>query len=232
MRPDSKKPECSKYSGFTLIEVLLSLLIVVLLVAVLLPVVYLAREKGRQSACLSNLRQIGIAFKAYAEDNDGTYPSPGRWVQWRSKGVSDLHCPSVKVPEDRRERDRLGNVAGYAVNIHILASDFEPTEQGAETRIKYPATTVALFDTTLGADLLLAPDPCLYIAPCSYAGHPKGYQRHSGGGNYAFCDGHARWYRPEEVRGAFATDPTDTFNGFNDGKTPSFAIEPGAPTPP
>jgi prepilin-type N-terminal cleavage/methylation domain-containing protein/prepilin-type processing-associated H-X9-DG protein len=60
--------------GFTLIELLVVVAIIAILAAILMPVFAQAREKGRQSYCLSNLRQMGAAMMLYTEDNDGFYP--------------------------------------------------------------------------------------------------------------------------------------------------------------
>ena len=70
-------PSClraSVPSAFTLIELLVVISIVALLIALLLPTIRQARERARQVACLSNLRQMGIAFAAYRADFDDRYP--------------------------------------------------------------------------------------------------------------------------------------------------------------
>jgi prepilin-type N-terminal cleavage/methylation domain-containing protein len=64
----------SSRRGFTLIELLVVIAILAILMALLLPALALAREKGWRTACLSNLRQMGIAIRAYATDNDGRIP--------------------------------------------------------------------------------------------------------------------------------------------------------------
>ncbi|MFA0749745.1 MAG: hypothetical protein SLRJCFUN_000148 [Candidatus Fervidibacter sp.] len=56
--------------GFTLTEMLVVIAVIAILTAVLLPVFSTVREKARQNACLSNLRQIGTALNAYAQDYD------------------------------------------------------------------------------------------------------------------------------------------------------------------
>jgi len=67
-------PSTSSCRAFTLIELLVVTAIIAVLAALLLPALSSAREKGRRTVCLSNLRQVGIATHAYASDNDGRIP--------------------------------------------------------------------------------------------------------------------------------------------------------------
>jgi prepilin-type N-terminal cleavage/methylation domain-containing protein/prepilin-type processing-associated H-X9-DG protein len=64
--------------GFTLIELLTVIAIIGILAGILIPVVGRVRESARNSACLSNLRQIGTAFHLHANDRDGTFPPSQR----------------------------------------------------------------------------------------------------------------------------------------------------------
>lgn len=62
---------------FTLIELLTVVAILAVLVAILLPALQNARETGRSAGCLSNLRQLGIEFPAFAANHDGMLPPAG-----------------------------------------------------------------------------------------------------------------------------------------------------------
>ena len=76
-------------SAFTLIELLVVIAIISILAALLVPAVRSALERARQTACASNLRQLGLAAHAYAYDHDGllpylAYSSSIRW--WTKLG--------------------------------------------------------------------------------------------------------------------------------------------------
>ncbi len=60
--------------GFTLIELLVVISVISLLVAVLMPVLAVTRQRGKTLLCLSNLRQLAIAAHVYTDNNDGYYP--------------------------------------------------------------------------------------------------------------------------------------------------------------
>jgi prepilin-type N-terminal cleavage/methylation domain-containing protein/prepilin-type processing-associated H-X9-DG protein len=61
-------------SGFTLIELLVVIAIIAILAAILFPVFAQAREKARSSTCLSNQKQVALAFSMYGQDYDETFP--------------------------------------------------------------------------------------------------------------------------------------------------------------
>ena len=63
-----------KNKGFTLIEMMVVITIIMILMGLLMPALGRARRKARKIECLNNLRQIGIALNEYALDNNGSYP--------------------------------------------------------------------------------------------------------------------------------------------------------------
>ena len=92
--------------GFTLIELLVVIAIIAILAAILFPVFARAREKARQSACLSNLKQMGLALMQYVQDYDGTYPNAV---------IAGCHYDAAYPSEDGIMRPWERNISGYPV---------------------------------------------------------------------------------------------------------------------
>lgn len=78
----------SSTGAFTLIELLVVIAIIAILAAILFPVFAQAREKARQTSCLSNQKQIGLGVMMYVQDYDEVYPmdqwytTTGDQVRW------------------------------------------------------------------------------------------------------------------------------------------------------
>src|SRR5687767_5398880 len=68
------QPRVLRAKGFTLIELLVVIAIIAILAAILFPVFAKARENARRASCQSGMKQIGLGFMQYIQDNDETFP--------------------------------------------------------------------------------------------------------------------------------------------------------------
>lgn len=111
-------------AGFTLIELLVVIAIIAILAAILFPVFAQARNKARQTVCLSNQKQISTGFQMYAQDYDETMPyarsycsnTPANdYTQLLSSYVMSAYGPSIKTatlytcPNDSTPRNWVGS---------------------------------------------------------------------------------------------------------------------------
>jgi prepilin-type N-terminal cleavage/methylation domain-containing protein/prepilin-type processing-associated H-X9-DG protein len=172
-------------SGFTLIELLVVIAIIAILAAILFPVFAKAREKARQTACLSNLKQLALATLMYVQDYDEQLPNvnydylygapgwmPGgtHWpcLQPYIKNEQILICPSADINHYNTDHTTYGvaRETGILGGGHSLAW------------FQQPSTDVLYFDNG-------------YWAGCWTINQVNAI--HNGGANFAFVDGHAKW---------------------------------------
>ena len=92
-------------SGFTLIELLVVIAIIALLMGILLPALNKARKHGKRSVCLSNNRQLLLAWLAYADTFDGKLVNGGQ-APWANGQIKEnFWCTLVNPPENPKTYD-------------------------------------------------------------------------------------------------------------------------------
>ncbi len=79
--------------GFTLIEMLVVIAIIIVIAAMLFPVLGRARGKARVAKCAAHLRQIGLALRMYADDYDDEGPPTTGWHLWGGDGQTGNDHP-------------------------------------------------------------------------------------------------------------------------------------------
>jgi len=181
--------------GFTLIELLVVIAIIAILAAILFPVFARAREKARQTACLSNAKQIALGVMMYAQDYDELLPHYQRPFggAWYDDLQPYLKNREITVCPSRRDWNpgHATHKTGYGLNETVFPSGLgspTPPAPVSLAQIIEPAQTIGGADKDQGN---------AYIVGVSFAGSTAWpYNvgtRHNGGANFLFMDGHAKW---------------------------------------
>jgi prepilin-type N-terminal cleavage/methylation domain-containing protein len=218
--------------AFTLIELLVVIAIIAILAALLLPALSAAKQRAWTTRCNSNLHQIGLGMRMFADDNNEYYPESGDDIHWDTKdpttgkpswmeqifsytgNTNVYNCPGnvqLPVPLQGPFNYFNGCNAAYVANGGFAAVK--------STAILFPSAFVLGGDTagtkSNGAGLQFDPldaDKDDYTQNC--VGGAAGdaitefWQIHSKGQNVMLADGHSQWYKaynPGEMTFAYTT---------------------------
>ncbi len=206
------KERAGRQAGFTLIELLVVIAIISILASMLMPVFARARAKGRQTACLSNVKQLSLAIKMYSQDYDEICPyGDSGSLFWHAAIFPYTHNNQILRCPDRKER-----YVGYGMNwlasgmsegsffdpaSKILIADVPPeclgvtnNDPGQEWWINDPGNDICGVPATAG--LVSAGSEPPETNCFADIGRP---QLHNDGLVWGYADGHAKWSREESL---------------------------------
>lgn len=194
--------------GFTLIELLVVVAIIAILAAILFPVVAAAKEKGRQSACQGNLRQLAAGMLLYVQDHDECWPGSTcytRATERYTKSRRLYKCPSDARTAEPADDFGLGSErVSYMCNSELYRKCDGIGCMLRTLRMSGIVSTTAfliLVDDSSGDGAYQACWGCPHADYSFYRANQAG--RHNGGDVYTFADGHVKWIRstgiPEEA---------------------------------
>jgi prepilin-type N-terminal cleavage/methylation domain-containing protein/prepilin-type processing-associated H-X9-DG protein len=230
MHVERRSITMDKRKGFTLIELLVVIAIIAILMAILVPTLNKAREMGKRAACLSNLKQLTLAWIMYADENDGKLVKArvgqkdnktGRiigWVgqpgrnEWEAEKIEHIkegllftYARNIKLY--RCPTGIRGELVTYSI-VASMAGDKPHNRTGAtedmvftnKIQIRRPGERFVFVDDGKCPGTGNTSTSPWDVGYTVRMWHDKPTVRHGNGTNWSFADGHSEYYKWRDPR--------------------------------
>lgn len=207
----------NRTKGFTLIELLVVIAIIALLMGILMPALTRVKEMGKRASCLNNLRQLGMSWLMYGDDNDywmmyaNTHdqnPQQRAWVRWEPtlteddkiqsilNGAMYQYCPNYKLY--KCPSGVKGEVVTYSIvdymngHLEIEGATLPPLTK--ITQVRQAANQIVFLDE----GRLTASSFTVYYYEELWWDQIT--SRHGDGTTFGFADGHSEHWKWDDPR--------------------------------
>jgi prepilin-type processing-associated H-X9-DG protein len=158
------------------------------------------KRNSHAAPCQSNLKQIGLAIFEYAYDHNEKFPPAiisGRPTGWANvvqpylKSYTLFQCPNEEHPQQKVPQPAQAGFTDYWLNLNLSGIK--------EENVVHAESTIMLGEGDGGSPESTARYALDHFTVPWLQSSDSPLKRHLDGANYAFADGHVKWFKPEEI---------------------------------